>query len=181
MSEITIEVTKRCPFATNLPERPYCEYCSSDATVDGDHLDLETIFRFIDSFENISVINLSGGDPLMHPQIGEIILYALRFTENVCLQTNLVRWIRFNSNIVEEVRVEANVLPIAGRSCYIPQNVDRVRILKLIHQGRAKDLPEQNITVSSNFCGESRCESCNHPTLKADGSIVEAPCKKEAL
>ncbi len=175
MSEITIEVTKRCPFAE------ICDYCSSDATVDGDHLDIETIFRFIDTYKDRSVINLSGGDPLMHPQIGEIILYALGKTEEVCLQTNLVRWIRFNSNIVKEVRVEANVLPIAGRSCYIPQNVDRVRIVKLIHQGRAKDLPEQNITVSSNFCGELRCESCNHPVLKADGSIVEAPCKKDAL
>ena len=156
-----------------------CDYCSSNSTIDGDHLNLKKILRFIDSHKGVSVINISGGEPLMHPNIGEIILYALEKAKEVCLQTNLVRWIRYNSHVVKEIRVEANVLPIAGRPCYIPQNVERVRFVKLIHQGRARDLPAQNITVSSNFCDERRCAACDHPVLTADGRVVAAPCKKE--
>jgi hypothetical protein len=115
----------------------------------------------------------------MHPNIGEILLYALKKTEMVCLQSNLVRWIRYNTDIVKEVQVDANVLPIAGRSCYIPKKADRVRILKLVHQGRAEELPEQNITISKNFCGYEDCEKCSHVAyLRADGIIVKAPCKK---
>ncbi len=37
------------------------------------------------------------------------------------------------------------------------------------------------ITVSSNFCGTSRYDSCNHLVLKADGRIVDAPYKKESV
>lgn len=170
--EITVEVTKRCPFADK------CDYCSSDSTVDGDHLKLKKILHFIDVHKGVSVINISGGEPLMHPHIGEIILYALENAEEVCLQTNLARWIRYNSYIVKEVRIEANVLPIVGRTCYFPEKAERVRVLKLIHQGRAKDLPAQNITVSGNFCDERRCAVCDHPVLKADGRVVAAPCKK---
>jgi len=86
----------------------------------------------------------------------------------------------FNSDVIREVKVEANVCIIQGNDVYIPKNVDRVHLLKLINQGRAKDYPKQKVTVSSNFVEECnrKCSSCNHILLQADGQIVEAPCKK---
>lgn len=175
MKETTVEITKNCPFADE------CDYCSTDSKIDGDHLDLIDIKKFIDKFGNADIINISGGEPLMHPNIGEIILYALKKTNEVCLQSNLARWIRYNTDIVRDIKVDANVCVIAGRERYLPKPIIKVKthLLKLVHQGRAENLPKQNITVSKNFCGCDDCEKCNHVAyLRADGTIVKTPCKK---
>lgn len=169
MREITVEITSRCPFN--------CDYCSTNSTTDGGHLPLDIILKFIDDHP-AEIINISGGEPLLHPHIGEIILHALSKTDRVCIQSNLIRWIRYNSDIMREIVVEANVLPIQGRSCYIPKS-NQVRILKLIHQGRGKNLPPQNITTSKNFCGQEECEKCSHIAyLTSGGEVVRAPCEK---
>jgi molybdenum cofactor biosynthesis enzyme MoaA len=172
MTEVLLEITKKC--------KEQCPYCSTDSSPDGDHKPFGDIVRELDSVENIRTINISGGEPLYHPQIGEIIDHCLSITEDVWIYTNLIKQLRFNSDIVKEVKVHANVCVVPGESVYIPENVDQVHLLKLKHTGRGKDLPETKITVSHNFETDSThdCENCKNIVFQADGKVVESPCKK---
>lgn len=172
MTEVLLEITKKCK---NL-----CPYCSTDASSDGEHKPFEDIIRELDSVENIRTINISGGEPLYHPQIGEIIDYCLSKTDDVWVYTNKIRQLRFNSDIVKEVTVHASVCVVPGKSSYIPKNVDQVHLLKLRHTGRGKNLPKTRITVSHNFEGDPthNCDDCKNIVFQVDGRVVESPCKK---
>ncbi len=169
--EVTIEITQYCPWK--------CDYCSSNAGPQGKHLSKERILNFLSSLKNVTRINISGGEPLSHPNFFEILMKCYDITDNVYVYTNAIKNIIFNSDIIREVNVEANVCVIAGREIYIPKDVSRVHLLKLVHQGRAKNLPKQNITVSGNFCNNEKCKHCNHILLQANGKVVPSPCKKE--
>ncbi len=171
MKEVTVEITNRCPFE--------CPTCSSSSTPDGKHLDYEIIIEFLDSIKDISIINISGGEPMLHPRVGDIVLYCLSRASEVWFCSNFVRFLRYNTHIFKEVVVNANVLLIPGEEAYIPKI--KHRILKLIPQGRAINYKEIDCTVSHNFNrSESHdCENCNHILLRADGKIVKAPCKKD--
>jgi len=173
MTEVLMEITKKCKYS--------CSYCSTDASPDGEHKPFEDIIRELDSVENIRTIELSGGDPLYHPQIGEIIDYCLSITEDVWVYSNLIRQLRFNSDIVKEVKVHANVCVVPGKSVYIPKNVEQVHLLKLKHTGRGKNLPNTKITVSHNFDTDPthNCDNCKNIVFQADGKVVESPCKKD--
>lgn len=61
-----------------------------------------------------------------------------------------------------------------GRSVYLPKNANSIHLLKLIPQGRAKNMKPVNISLSGNDCA-----NCNHIVLQANEKIVQAPCKKE--
>jgi len=173
--EVTLEITQFCPFE--------CDYCSSNASVNGKHLPYETIRKFLLSQKpnNITRINVSGGEPVAHPQFYDILQLCYTYTEDVRIYTNMIRHILFNSDIIDEVKTEANVCVVAGRTVFIPENVDTVHLLKLVHQGRAKNLPKTNIIVSNNFKGDCNhnCQNCQNILLQADGKTVDSPCKKE--
>jgi len=170
--EVTIEITNKCPHM--------CLYCSSNATPNGKHLDKDVIINFLRRIDNIERINISGGEPLSHPNFYEILMYCYSITNNVWIYSNVIKQLIFNSDIVKEVKVESNVCIVQGKSIYIPKDVNRVHLLKLINQGRAKDYPKQKVTVSSNFIEDCNreCSQCEHVLLQADGQIVKAPCKK---
>ena len=70
----------------------------------------------------------------------------------------------------------ANVCMVSGESVFIPKGNFQVRLLKLIHQGRAENLPKTEIICSS--FDNKKCINCENPTLMANGIIVSAPCKK---
>ena len=172
--EVTVEITQWCPYD--------CDYCSSNASDKGEHLDYETIEKFLNKHAHeITRINISGGEPLAHPAFFRILWYCKEITTNTWVYTNMLTNIIFNSHILEGICVEANVCVVPGRKNYIPKNVDKVHLLKLVHHGRAKNLPKQEITVSHNFesdCSHN-CEDCKNILLQADGKVVEAPCKKD--
>lgn len=170
--EVLLEITKKCK---NL-----CFYCSTDASPDGEHKTFEDITKELDSVESIRTINISGGEPLYHPQIGEIIDYCLSITDDVWIYTNMIRQLRFNSDIVKEVKVHANVCVVPGKSSYVPENVEQVHLQKLMHTGRGKDLPRTRVTVSHNFGTDPThdCNNCKNIVFQADGKVVESPCKK---
>lgn len=68
--EVTIEVTQRCP--------NQCIYCSSWSSPDKtETLDFETICACVDDAASLgaSLINLSGGEPMLRPDIVEIADY----------------------------------------------------------------------------------------------------------
>jgi len=184
MTEVTIEITQYCPFN--------CNYCSSNASETGEPLSIEVIEKFLDEIKDkeivdiplniITRINISGGEPLSHPNFYRILKKCYSITPNVWVYTNALSNIIFNSDILKGINIESNTVIIPGKEHYIPDKVNRVHLLKLIKQGRAKSfdkLPE--ITVSRNFYDPARCDTCEHILLQADSHIVTAPCKKEYL
>lgn len=170
MVEVTIEITKQC--------FNKCPFCSTDANPDGEHLSFDKIKEFLDSIENIETINVSGGEPVLHPEFSKIWWYCSSKADKVVLYSNAFRNIKYNTYVIKEINVEANVVMIPGQECYLSSKVPN-HLLKLIHQGRAKDFPNQKVVVSRNFYDPNACEDCDHILLQADGKIVSAPCKKE--
>jgi len=163
VTEATIEITQYCPYGD-------CDYCSSNAGLEGEHL----------PFGRLDILNVSGGEPMFHPSIGEILWQARIKAKKVKLYTNMIDCIIYNTDKVKDIEIEANVCMVAGRKRYLPKPIIKVKthLLKLVHQGRGKNLPEQDIVVSRNFWDISHCDECNHILLQADGQVVEAPCKK---
>lgn len=176
--ERTIEITNYCPHAD------MCSYCSTNATSDMEtakFLSFDEVINFLALVEGTERINISGGEPLFHPEIGKIIWACIKYSKDVRVYTNMIQHILYNTDFVKDIKVEANVCMVAGKQSYIPKPTIRVKthLLKLIHQGKAKNLPEQDIVVSRNFWDISHCDDCDHILLQADGKIVRAPCKKE--
>lgn len=71
--EVTIEVTQRCP--------NHCIYCSSWSSPEKrESLSLETIFQCVDDAAMLGaqLINISGGEPMLRPDIAEIVDYIHR-------------------------------------------------------------------------------------------------------
>lgn len=175
MNEVTIEITQYCPYGD-------CDYCSSNASLNGKHLPLKLILETLEKFETpINILNISGGEPMFHPNIGEILWQGRIKAKKVKLYTNMIDVILYNTDKVKDIEVEANVCVVGGRDRYLPKPTINVKthLLKLVHRGRAKDLPEQDIVVSRNFWDISHCDDCDHILLQADGKVVKAPCKKE--
>ncbi len=174
--ELTVEITQFCD------TEPPCSYCSSNASKEGKRLHFNDISGFLNKYRDkeITRINISGGEPLSHPDFYQILKYCEEFTENVWVYTNALRRIKFNSDVINEIKIEANVCIVAGKSVYIPKNVDKVNLLKLVPQGRGHDIVNPEISVSSNFvhAEDHNCDECNHALLQSDGKIVESPCKK---
>jgi len=177
--EITIEITDYCP--------NNCDYCSTNAGEFGNHLDFEEVEQFLvmawqKHGRNINRINISGGEPLAHPDFYKILQLCYDYTDNVWVYTNALKQIIYNADIIKELKVDANVCLVPGKEIYIPKNADTVHLLQLIPQGRAKDMAPANFHVSSNIANsecDHKCANCQHILLQADKKIVEAPCKKD--
>ena len=181
MVEITIEITQFC--------QEGCIVCSSSATPQGKHLSYEEIKHFLNIQSNIHRINISGGEPLSHPDIYNILKLCYSITENTWLYTNMIRNIIYNANVLSrhrgycpKIRVEANVLIYPGFEISIPHDVDKIHLLKFVPTGRYnKDIKNIPITASHNFFEDCdhNCENCDNVLLQADGKVVPAPCKKD--
>jgi len=176
--EVTIEITDYCPNE--------CDYCSTNAgPIRKNIIGRNEISIFLDRIfteAGITRINISGGEPLSHPDFYGILNLCKSYTENVWVYTNALTQIIYNSDIISEIKVEANVCLIPGRLVCIPKNVDKIHLLQLVKQGRAKDMEPGKFHVSSNIekaddCDHD-CDNCQHVLLQADRKIVEAPCKK---
>jgi len=170
MVEVTIEITQWCEHD--------CPWCSSNASSDGKHLELHQITDFLQDQSDIERINISGGEPLAHPDFYKILQYCYQITDNVWIYTNAIHQIMYNTHILKEIKIEANTVLAPGEPCYVSKNV-KTHLLKPIPQGRAKNMKMPEIVVSRNFYDPSACDECNHILLQADGKTVKAPCVKE--
>jgi len=166
--EYTVEITTYCPNS--------CDYCSTRAGEDGRHLDFAKVKEFLSDAQDGDRINISGGEPLAHPDFYEILQFCKSKTDDVWVYTNALGKIRYNSLVLGEIIVEANVCIVPGRWVYIPEKANKVRLLQLVPTGRAENMKPANIHVSGNI--REGCKGCNHFVLQADGQIVGAPCKK---
>jgi len=175
--EVTIEITDYCP--------NNCAYCSTNAGLDcNNELDVAEIVVFLDdvcSKHPVNRINISGGEPLSHPDFYGILNICKSHTDNVWVYTNAITQIMYNTDIVEEIKVEANVCLMPGKKSYIPKRADKVHLLQLVPQGRAKNMKPANLKASGNIAGSScgSCADCKHILLQADRKVVAAPCKKD--
>lgn len=164
MTEITIEITDYCP--------NQCAYCSSNAGPDqSTFLPYDwLVTNFANSSKTWDRINISGGEPLAHPDFWKILQLCKKYVTPrmglVAVYTNAFECIVFNANIIPGVRVEANV-PI------LP-NTDQVHVLKMLQQGLEAKRPQ--ITCSHNW--DHKCENCGHLVVRPDRSIDSSPCKK---
>lgn len=81
--EVTIEITQKCP--------NQCIYCSSWSSIEKiDMLDYDLICRIVDDAEALGakLINVSGGEPLLHPSIVPILRYIKSKGLNVRLYSS---------------------------------------------------------------------------------------------
>lgn len=168
--ELTVEITNFCEEG--------CDFCSSDAKPEGGHLSFDKIKEFLDSYKDVQRINISGGEPLAHPDFYKILRYCEGITKNVWVYSNAIKNLAYNSHVIREVNVAANVCMVPGKAVYIPKGSFSVHVLKFIPQGRGKDKATVSVSTSKNFTGE-RCPYCEQPTLLADGRIAHSPCLKE--
>jgi len=144
---------------------------------------LLTFVHFIANKFNITRINISGGEPLLHPEIGHIIIQCMSYVEHdkIWLYSNLIKNLIFNAYVMEEFgEIHANVILGAGLDIHVPsKKVDMIHFLKLVPHGRAEEWKTVPMKVSGNFeVSEHDCTACSHVLLQADGKIVDAPCKK---
>lgn len=170
MREFTVEITSFCPHA--------CDFCSTNAGKTGQHLEIEKIIVFLGSVTNNDRINISGGEPLAHPRFYEILQLCYAKTTDVWIYTNAIKQLRYNTAVLPEVTVEANVCIIPGRSIYIPQKANRVHLLQLVSHGRASHMKPAVLHVSGNVHDTAKCITCSHIVLQADGQVVKSPCHK---
>lgn len=174
--EVTIEITDYCP--------NNCIYCSTNAgPIRANILSYHEIRDFLSRKGQISRINISGGEPLSHPQFYSILQLCKKYTDDVWVYTNAITQLIYNTDIIKELKVEANVCLMPGREVYIPKSADKVHLLQLISQGRAKNIKPVKFHTSSNILAGDDCDhdcgTCKHTLLQADRKIVEAPCKKD--
>ena len=166
--EYTVEITTYCP--------NNCDYCSTRAGDIDHHLAPDEVKKFLERVLPGDRVNISGGEPLAHPDFYQILRFCKDRTDDVWIYTNAIEKMRYNTSVLKEVIVEANVCLVPGREVYIPQKADKVRLLQLVPTGRAENMKPANIHVSGNI--REGCKGCNHFVLQADGQVVEAPCKK---
>ena len=66
MKELTIEISDKCSLN--------CLQCSTEAGSDGTiYFSLEQIKSILEKYNNFKAVRLSGGEPLEHPQLTEIV------------------------------------------------------------------------------------------------------------
>ena len=197
--ERTIELVNWCPFN--------CSYCSTDCI-----RDLETeeyheipsprVYERLREAkgQGIDVIHISGGEPMIHAEIGWIMLDAMDlFGRGVVLHTNLIPQIAYNPNVLESI----GMIPYAPDDiergdvrvhCYMtPEDVDEVHILKRIKQGReAREAitmlkaaqivrvltQEPHVHCSANWSKACQ-DDCGHLVIRPDNTVAPAPCRKE--
>lgn len=161
MKELTIEITNYC--------KERCLYCSSDATTNKDEawfLDpYKDVLMYLWEHGEYDVVNISGGEPLAHPEFYEILEVCKDYAKEVVVYTNALTHIRFNASVIDGVTVDANVT--------LKDNTEEIHVLKRVKQGREAKRPEVKFSSNWEECGE-----CSHKVMRKDGKIYEAPCRK---
>jgi organic radical activating enzyme len=194
MKEITFELTNFCEHG--------CQFCSSEAT----SVMQKAVFLPYTKFHDILVagapydrVILSGGEPLAHPEFYAILRAAEFHSEDVVVYSNAIRHLAYNARVIDGVRVEANLS--------LPENVERLHVLKRVPQGREATRPEvklsrnwatlekfykdalDNIDLAPHLQAimeyqEKYAEAfgchreCDHIVVRPDGTQGR-PCKKE--
>lgn len=93
MKIFSIVLTEKC----NLR----CIYCFSDKTLVNQNLDIDVLKRFVieyTKFEQIDMVIITGGEPLLYPFLKELIIFLKPYTKYISLLTN---GLLLNKNLLE--------------------------------------------------------------------------------
>lgn len=161
MKEITFELTNYCTHK--------CKFCSSNVTNNYNEaifLDIQVIVDdLINKNNNYDVINLSGGEPLAHPQFYMIYELCKKSAKDVIVYSNLITHRRYNAQAIDGVYLEADVT--------VTPETDKIRILRRVKQGKEINRPE--VKLSRNH--KEDC-SCGHIVIRPSGKVGTTPCNK---
>jgi organic radical activating enzyme len=161
MSEITIEVTDFC--------KRGCKYCSSNVKSERDDaifISFETLIMFFRYNDWYDTIIISGGEPLYHPDIGDIIDLCREHSDNVVLYSNQISHIAYNAHVIDGIRVDCML--------NVPNDISSVKILKRVCQGKERTRPD--VTFSQNFTTDC---NCSNKILLPNGIIKQNNCRKD--
>lgn len=147
LHEITIEVTQHCPNR--------CIYCSSlsDATKT-QYIDYDTICHIVDDAKSLGArsVSLSGGEPLLHPDIVKIADYIHDQDLNCLLYTSGI------------------VLSVDGLPTSIPSELFEIikgKITKMIVNVEAADETTYNHIMGTSFGGFRLMQDSISKAIKA--------------
>lgn len=159
MKELTLELTNYCEHG--------CRFCSSDAIDDrekAEYLSMARVAMAIDD-QHFDRINLSGGEPIAHPDFYAIYRYCEKHADDVAVYSNLITHLIYNAHVIDGVYLEANLT--------VTPETDKIHILRRVKQGKEANRPE--VKLSRNHCEDC---SCDHRVLRYDGKVVRTPCAK---
>ncbi len=160
IEEITFEITNYCPHE--------CKYCSSNTTSNfkkANFIDKSIILKYLHK-KRFNRINISGGEPLSHPDFYQIYNWCKSVSNDVVVYSNLITHRIYNANVIDGVYLEANIT-------LLPET-DKIHILRRVKQGRELNRPE--VCLSRNY--KQDC-TCNHRVMTPEGIIVLTPCNKK--
>ena len=106
INDLCFEIIQKCP--------NNCIFCSSNSNYDRkDMVDFETFKNTVNFFRDnggIKEVSLSGGEPLLHPQIIEIIefckaknIYVTLYTSGIMLNNLDVKDIKFDNEYIKKI------------------------------------------------------------------------------
>ena len=159
MKEITLEITNFCPHG--------CKFCSSDAIdewAEADFLSLGTIVAKLHG-KHYDRINISGGEPLAHPDFYHIHTICALHADDVTVYSNTIKHLIYNAHVIDGVYLEANLT--------LTPETDKIHVLRRVKQGKEANRPE--VHLSRNH--REDC-ACDHRVLRYDGKWVRTPCNK---
>jgi radical SAM protein with 4Fe4S-binding SPASM domain len=108
LRELCIEITKRCLLN--------CLYCSSDSSFDSrEALDKKIIMATIDEFESLGgkKLEISGGEPLLHPEIWDILDYCRYKNFQTILYTSGIANFSL-AEIIRRIKTERVIINLQG-------------------------------------------------------------------
>lgn len=104
-----------------------CKHCHVKANPDGtnvmDEARVEDIMLFLTNNPGLT-LDLTGGEPSMHPQIERLIDFSKPITKKIIVRTNLTALIDDNYKHLPEFYKKNKVEVIASMPCYMQENVD---------------------------------------------------------
>ncbi len=104
-----------------------CKHCHVKASPDGqnvmDTARVEDVMIFLNNNRGL-VLDITGGEPSMHPEIKRLIDFATPITKDILLRTNLTALTDDNYKYLLDVYKKNKVKLIASMPCYMQENVD---------------------------------------------------------
>lgn len=196
--ELTLEITSQCTLE--------CDWCSSNSSLVGTHVSTSSIFATMRECQPLcKTLRLSGGEPLLHPDIRAILYEAKHFLKyHVVLMTNgqemldlaardqvdefvvhmvngksfaTTRWYSYNGR-----SVSMHVVAIEGNEANLVEAINfanvmgiPLHVLALQKQGRGVNCEPSKLITWS---GEKGCSEKRKVTVLASGAIVTCSAMK---
>jgi MoaA/NifB/PqqE/SkfB family radical SAM enzyme len=197
--ELTLEITQKCQLE--------CRWCSSEASPKGEHVPVGVVKNKLMTWQSMcNVVRISGGEPLLHPDLDRILWEARYHKFHVVLLTNgqealpyserdkvdefvvhmantvsfatVGRYKKEGRNVsMHVVAVEGNEAIILDALHVVLEQQIPLRILKLQKQGRGESCePSKLIT----FTGDLGCREHEKITITHDDKLVTCSALKGA-